>query len=101
MRKKKVLKSVLAMSAAAIISVSAVSSYNGGYATKESYMTQLSEIEKEQSEVNSKLSSADSELEREKNNLASIDKDYADVRSRRLRLNRRILKSGSPRPIRK
>ena len=82
MRKKKVLKSVLAMSAAAIISVSAVSSYNGGYATKESYMTQLSEIEKEQSEVNSKLSSADSELEREKNNLASIDKDYADVRSR-------------------
>ena len=80
MRKKKVLKSVLAVGAAAIISVTAVGSYNDSFATREEYVSQLTEIEKEQSEVNSKISDADSNIKREKTKLESINKDYATVR---------------------
>ncbi|MBQ9869699.1 MAG: hypothetical protein IJM32_08575, partial [Ruminococcus sp.] len=80
MRKTRILKSVLAVSAAAMISVTAVGSYNDSYATREEYVSQLTEIEKEQSAVNSKISDADSELKRERNKLDSINKDYAVVR---------------------
>ena len=74
------MKKALTMTAAVVLSVTAVSSYNDSYATKESYMTQLSEIEDEQSKVNSQLSDAESELDKEKDNLASINTDYASVR---------------------
>lgn len=84
MRKIKALKSLVAAAAALAITFSAVGSYNGGSAEneRESYLTQLSEIEDQQKSVDSQIASADSDIQKEKDNFAAINKDYADVRKR-------------------